>query len=342
MAARAPAVNSSLHSQIAADKGQYEAGMKQMQALKAQMEALQKQGPQARPQMVALQQRGQQLQQALGQLRQRLGRGMHLLQLGLGDALGLVHDCTSTPAMSENVVRGGTPTYVYKSYSFTVCPFEYVIQRWEHREDWEFKTCLAENGEKNLTSPTQESNIPYCEEKAKKALAPQGAGQQIAYCRGLADAKRAQACLSHMSRAIAAQQEQELRTFLGLYNQTASVPNKYWVFEDAQGTPCSNGKRRSVRIHLVCGATGSPRASPLLAEEAVAVGQGDEAGTLHVNHSTGRLLRVAENGMCNYEMTLETPAVCSTQLPKPTASQGGGGVFGWLAGLFGTGAKDEV
>jgi len=351
MVPRAAAVNASLQSQVGTDKVQFETGRRELEALSGMMkEAKTKKGPQAQQEIAALQQRGQQLQQALRQLRQRLGRGLHLLDLGLGDSLGLVNDCTTTPPLSENVVRGGTPTYVHKSYSFTVCPWEYVTQRWEHRQEWEFKTCMAENGENNLTSPGRlESNVPYCEQKAKQRLIPEGASQQLSYCRGLKDAKQAQSCLVHMNQAVSASQEQGLRTFLGLYNQTASVPDKLWVFDDSQGEPCSNGEQRRVQVNLVCGAEGSPRPTPLSPTDAVSVGKGPdavsvgkadserfEAGHLSPTLSTGRLVRVAENGMCAYEMTLETPAVCSAQPPpaRQTPPSPGGGIKGIVMDFF--------
>jgi len=57
-------------------------------------------------------------------------------------------------------------------------------------------------------------------------------------------------------------------------------------------------------------------------------------------HCAGHVLQVAENGMCNYEMTLETPAACKPGPGVVGADQGDSN--SWSNWFSGFGAKDEM
>jgi len=263
-----------------------------------------------------IQSRAQQLHGLLPQIRNKIGRSMHLLDLKLGDSIGIVQDCTSSAVLSDNNVKGGTVTYIPKHYSFIVCPFEYVMQRWEEREDWEFRTCIAENGQINTT--TRESNEPHCLNVTRTKTMPANAQAQMDQCDTTANQEERSSCKAHFKRVIADQMENGLKTFLGVYNKSASVPNRHHIYT-GQDT-CQNGQKRSVNVTLSCGAAGSPRGQALNHTQpgVVAVGERGKSlppGLLDPDHSSGRIIHAYENGMCNYEILLETPLACGAAPP---------------------------
>jgi len=300
----------------------------------------------------------QHLRQQMQRVHQRYQRSMHLQRLGAqaGDLLALVQDCTSSDVLSEKLVRGGAVTYVEKHYTFTICPFEYVIQYWQRREDWEYQTCLAEVGEDppdvaspaiadasntsdaanaSNRAPARRSNKKMCVDKARaavRAVDPNEAAQHAQVCASQPTDEHKQACNAQMQAAHQAAQVEAVRTFLGLYNANLSVPSKYWVYTDPNDQPCSNGQRRQVNVSLVCGHTGSTTLQPFKENPRQQEGE--------TWRSSGHVLQVAENGMCNYEMTLETPAACKPGPGVVGADQGDSN--SWSNWFSGFGAKDEM
>eukprot|EP00658_Telonema_sp_P-2_P062824 TRINITY_DN5149_c0_g1_i1.p1 TRINITY_DN5149_c0_g1~~TRINITY_DN5149_c0_g1_i1.p1 ORF type:complete len:351 (+),score=63.08 TRINITY_DN5149_c0_g1_i1:236-1288(+) len=230
------------------------------------------------------------------QMHRRGQRAKHLLAIPSDNLLGLVEDCTTSAPMSEKVIRGGAVTSADKHYSFTLCPFEYGIQRWELRSEWEFETCIHELGE---TGPDGSSNEQNCSDRAANAgVDPQEVAGYQQYCANLEDPEMRPGCLKHFSHKQEQAREHQLSTGLGIYDAAQSDLTKYWVFVDS-GEPCSNGIRRQLNVTLVCGYT-----------------EHEPSNQTNARPAASRITSVRENGMCEYEMTLETPAACLRSSPE--------------------------
>lgn len=264
-----------------------------------------------RPEMMKRQQRWHQLQMQAHETRSRFARSSKLLGLPLGDLISLVEDCTATGVLSEKITRGCTVTYIPKQYTFIICPFEFVMQRWEHRLDWENQTCLAEQGFVNSSSG--ESNVPFCSKKATKVAGddPDEVARLVQYCESHAPPEHVKACVGQNTARMGQKREGELRTYLGVFNETLSQIRTHWVFQDP-GPPCQNGLQRQVNVTLVCGATGS-LAHVMESESSDQDTENKEPGAAKGpprRESVGKIRSAVENGMCNYEVVLETLAAC--------------------------------
>lgn len=300
-----------------------QARLKEMQGLMQKMHATLSDRSGDRKKMAQVQQQYQQLQQQMSRIHNRHSRAMHLLRLNAGDLLALVQDCSSSHVLSDNVVKGGTVTFVPKHYTFSLCPFEYAVQFWEKREEWEYQTCIAEHGAFNVSDGS--SNQAHCENKTKAALQvvdPVEAERHAQYCKSQPTEEHVKECTAHIEAQYNDQKMAKLRTFLGSYNVAKSVIDTHWVFVDS-GEPCQNGQHRVVNVTLVCGATGSNASVPWTSDPSK---QG--------KRSSGKILAVKENGMCNYEMELETPAACKQGAAVPSNG-------GWMDSWF-KWDKDEV
>lgn len=319
MAAAAQEIKKQLESQAEENQGK----LKEMQGRMQAMHAALSDRNGDRRKMAQVQQQYQALRQQMQRVGNHHSRAVHLLRLNAKDLLALVQDCSTSSVLSDNVIKGGTVTFVPKHYTFSLCPFEYVIQFWEKREDWEYQTCIAEHGAVNLTDGS--SNQKYCEDKTKSTLQvvdPVEAARHAKYCKAQPTQEHVKACTAQMEGHFQEQHLSKLRTFLGLYEPTKSVIHKHWVFVDS-GEPCQNGQHRQVNVTLVCGASGSNGSVPWIMDPAK---QG--------KRSSGKILSVSENGMCNYEMVLETPAACKEGAAVPSNG-------GWMDSWF-KWDKDEV
>lgn len=260
--------------------------------------------------------------QGLPEVQQKLARSQMLLETPLGDLVALEGDCTLSPILSDNLIRGGTTVYVAKHYSFMICPFEYVMQVWEGRFSWEYHTCLAERGD--IDAITGANNSLPCMEKAKSAGEdPEEIKAHTDFCAKQPPAKVG-ACNKEFQRRRKFAKEQDQKTFLGLFNYSKSNITKHWVYEDGSGELCGNGQPRRVNVTLSCGPGGGP-------------GPASRDPGRKDTKSKGKILTTAENGMCNYEFHLQTPAACTAedhallQRPPPGITGASGAVAGSAA-----------
>jgi len=233
------------------------------------------------------------------QVLSRHRRSQRLLQMPSDAFLGLVEDCVVSEAIDEKLIRGGAITAIAKKYSFIVCPFDQVFQRWEDNQKWEHDTCVSEIGADNATGviTANETCTAKFAEANNDEIGPEQAGAIQHFCQEqTSKPEEIQQCINQQVTHHHRQREEKLRTVLGVYNDTLSEPAHQWVF-NGYGERCSDGSQRQVNVSLVCG------------------------GTDQVSGKAGRLIHVAENGMCQYELKLMTPIACAPQRPKHLNSE---------------------